>query len=94
MLNSSAVEIVLEYDDQESLQKALQSKRLREDSVRAVEERYLAGVAFYLLLKKVDEMKGNERELNSGSDESPDGSPELRRLAETIAALALPPEAL
>jgi len=80
--------------DNRNLQKALQSKRLREDSVRAVEERYLAGVAFYLLLKKVDEMKGNERELNAGSDESADGSPELRRLAETIAALALPPEAL
>ena len=80
--------------DNRSLRKALQSKRLREDLGRTVEERYLAGVAFYLLLKKVDEMRNGPSEEDQGREESADGSKELRRLAETVAALALPPEAL
>jgi hypothetical protein len=79
--------------DNEELKKALRAKKLGDDMAKTVEERYVAGVAFYLLLRKVHELK---KLLQPDPEEngSGDASPELRRVAQVVAMLSLPVEAL
>jgi hypothetical protein len=58
-----------------------------------VQDRYVAGIAFYLLLRKVHEMKGktaSEQDTNGSND----ASSELDRMAQVVSMLCLPIEAL
>lgn len=75
------------------LQSALRKKKFDKEVIKAIEERYVAGVAYYLLLKKAQEMT-HESKPSQEDDELIDASPELVRLAQTISALSLPIEAL
>jgi len=79
--------------DNSSLAKAVRRRKIAPDVARVVEERYVAGVAFYLLLRKVHEIKGKIPP-DPESNGSNDGSPELERVAQVVSVLSLPIEAL
>ncbi|HEX9341641.1 MAG TPA: hypothetical protein VF992_10815 [Thermoplasmata archaeon] len=79
--------------DNLNLAKALRRRKLEADVSRAVEDRYLAGVAFYLLLRKVHEIKGKSLP-DSEPNGSSDSSAELDRVAQVVSVLSLPIEAL
>jgi len=79
--------------DNRHLKGALQSKRLNDDIFRSVEDRYLAGVSYYLLLREADRRK--KKNGHQGEDEeAQDDSPELVRLAQTVSVMSLPIESL
>lgn len=60
-----------------------------------IRNRYVAGVAYYLLLRKMDELKSpNNSDSNFENIVDEDSCPELQRLAKVIAALSMPVEAL
>ncbi len=80
--------------DNEHITKALGKKTLDQDVARAVQDRYVAGVAYYVLLKEVQARTGKVARNAETDDDRVDSSFELQRLAETIAALSLPIEAL
>ena len=58
-----------------------------------VEDRYVAGIAYYLLLRKVHELN-HKLEFNDDLNGSNDGCLELDRVAETISVLSIPPDLL
>jgi hypothetical protein len=75
--------------DNKHLRRIISHKPLDSDLVKNIEERYIAGVAFYLLLKKIQELKGKGN--HPGTSETDlDDSAELDRLAHTVATLAVP----
>ena len=78
--------------DNEHIVKALGKKNLDEVVALAVQERYTAGVAYYLLLKEVHSRADKISVTAEAEEEKTDSSFELQRLAETVAALALPIE--
>ena len=80
--------------DNEHIVKALGKKTLDEDSARTVQDRYVAGVAYYLLLKEVHARTGKTPANGETEEDKVDSSFELQRLAETVTALSLPIEAL
>lgn len=66
--------------------------------VEVSKDRYVAAVAYYLLLQEVDKRRNppidnieNTKEKNS-NDEDPKSSPELQRIAKTVSVLILPVE--
>jgi hypothetical protein len=73
------------------LKAVLRKKGVETEIAEAIKNRYLAGVAYYLLVKKAQEMKGV---IQKTVDEPGDSSPELDRLARTLAAVAIPSEHL
>ncbi len=80
--------------DNEHIGKVLSKKNLDEGVARAVQERYVSGIAYYLLLREVHARKGRISVSAEAEEEKADSSFELQRLAETVAALALPIEVL
>ena len=79
--------------ENQHLRKALQRKKLDKENVRTVEDRFVAGIAYYLLLRYIADKK-NPGTAKSDNGDSPDASPELQRLAQTVSVLSLPIEAL
>lgn len=55
--------------------------------LKSIEDRYLAGVAYYLVLRKAEEIRKKVAEEANGQG---DHSPELDRVARTLAAIAVP----
>jgi len=79
--------------DNRHLKRALHSRKLESEIMKAVEDRYVAGVSYYLLLREADRRK--KQNGASGEDtEVQDDSPELARLAQTVSVMALPVESL
>ncbi|MBI5000344.1 MAG: hypothetical protein HZB92_02295 [Euryarchaeota archaeon] len=72
------------------LQDIIQKYRLKEDMIEGTKDRYVAAIAFYLLLREVDKRK---KRITGELDESAD-SVELQRIARTVSQLALPIETL
>ena len=73
-------------------------KKIDETMVEVSKDRYVAAVAYYLLLQEVDKRRNppidnieNTKEKNS-NDEDPKSSPELQRIAKTVSVLILPVE--
>ena len=77
--------------DNEFLIRAKNNKKFNQEIIRSIEERYVAGIAYYLLLKKADELNHKTKSEDKGNGLE-DESRELERLAQTIAALSLPIE--
>ena len=75
--------------DNEELRKT--AGRFNADFAEAIRDRYVAGVAYYLLLKKSEELKSSNwsRQISDSAAEE-DNSPELQRLAKVISALSMP----
>lgn len=76
--------------DNRNLVKALKSRAHDPEMVKSIEERYISGIAYYLLLRKVHEIKG--KGVSPAPDSESDDSPELVRVAQTVATLSLPQE--
>jgi hypothetical protein len=62
------------------------------DLLTAIEDRYVSGVAYYLVLRKAEELRKRLREEESGT--SGDSSLELDLVARTLAAVSIPFEKL
>jgi hypothetical protein len=79
--------------DNKHIRSTLENKRIKQGMHEIIEERYVSGVAFYLFLRKVDELKKIIDPSQEG-EESVDGCPELDRMAQTIAILSVPLDAI
>jgi len=77
--------------DNRYLQNALQRKAGDQEVSEAIQNRYLAGVAFYLVVKRAQQERG---EIEANHESEADDSPELDRLARTLAVVAVPFERL
>ncbi len=64
----------------------LKNSNIKDEGVKIIEDRYAASISLYLLLREVDKKKGK---IPKDFDETPE-SPEMQRLAQTVAQLALP----
>lgn len=80
--------------DNRHLRSALKSKRLDDDTATSVQDRYTAGVAYYLLLREADRMNRKKDDRREEEVDTQDDSPELARLAQTVSAMSLPIESL
>jgi hypothetical protein len=89
MASSIGSAIIVSLENQ-ALQAALQSKNLKESYIETVKDRYSASIAYYLMLRYVEKIKGKIKD----DDEFKPDTLELQRLAKTVALLALPLEAL
>lgn len=66
-------------------------KKMKESLVGITQERYVAAIAYYLLLKRVNEIKkGTNPNESQETGEDPKSSSELQRLANTISLLIRP----
>jgi hypothetical protein len=72
--------------DNQHLKNNLQRRGAEQDG-EAIQNRYLAGVAFYLVVKRAQQEKG---EVEANPSEETDDSVELDRLAKTLAVVAVP----
>ena len=79
--------------DNRHLKKILQMKKIKPENLKMVEDRYVAGIAYYLLLRKVHELN-HKLDLSDDPNGSNDGCLELDRVAETISVLSIPPDLL
>jgi hypothetical protein len=79
--------------DNRHIRKAVTSRRFEAEVTKAVEDRYAAGIAYYLLLREADHRKKKE---NGASEDTEmlDNSPELTRLARTLSVMSIPIESL
>ena len=75
------------------LTKQLDDKKKTTEFLRLVKDRYVAGVAYYLLLRTAYEIH-NKTSIDQDPDEPMDGTSELDRIAHTIAVLSVPIESL
>ena len=74
------------------LQNTLKKHKIKESLIEDIKDRYVAAIAYYLLLREIDRRKRGAEECKSELEE-PDSN-ELQRLALTVSLLALPTEAL
>lgn len=75
--------------DNKHLKRVLEGRKLDADLKRSVEERYVAGIAYFLLLQLADRTSNGA---GADEDSGADDSDELDRLARTVAVMAVPPE--